>query len=89
MFYRKYLILFLNLVILIWFVYVFFIPKEISTDFFGLFFFFIIGFWILFNIYTLLLYKYYFINEEHNIILEVVFVLLLLLPFLILWYLSS
>jgi len=86
---RKHAIGFSNLIILILFIYVFFIPKEISTDFLGVFFFLIIGFWIAFNIYALLLYKFFTANEQHKIIIEIIFVLLLLLPFFILWYFTS
>jgi len=86
---RKYAIGFLNLLILALFIYVFFVPKEISTDFLGVFFFLIIGFWIAFNIYAILLYKFFTANEQNKIVLQIIFILLLLLPFFIVWYFTS
>lgn len=86
--YRKYIIICINVIIALWLIKIIFFPKY-DTDFFGVFLFMVSGFCLVYNVYALLLYKYYFINEQHKIILEIIFVLLLLLPFFILWYFTS
>jgi hypothetical protein len=86
--YRKYLIVCINIVIAIWLIKTVFFPAY-DTEFFGVFLIMVLGFCFIYNIYALLLYKYYFIYEQNNIILEAVFILLLLLPFFIFWFFTS
>ncbi len=74
--------------IAIWLIKTIFFPKN-DTDFFGLFLFMVLGFCFVYDIYALLLYKFYTGNEQHKIMIEIIFVLLLLLPFFTLWYFTS
>jgi hypothetical protein len=76
------------MVIALWFVKTFFLQKN-YTDFFGIFLFIFFTLYFVYNIYTLLLYKFYFENKKHKIRMEVIFILLLLFPFFILWYFTS
>ena len=86
--YRKYLIIIINVVIASWLIKIIFYPKY-STDFFGFFLFVILGFWVLYDIFSILLYKFYLRNESHKFYIEIGFVLLLLLPIFLLWYFTS
>lgn len=86
--YRKYVIICINLIIAIWLYDTIFYPKF-DTDFFGLFLILVFGFWFFYNIYAFLIYKYYFINIQSKPILEILFVLLLLLPFFMVWYFTT
>ena len=88
MLYRKYLIICINIIIASWLIKTVFSPNY-GTDFFGVFLFMVLGFCIVYNIYALLLYKYFFFNKQQKIAIEIIFVLLLLLPFFILWYFTS
>lgn len=86
--YRKYVIICINLIISIWLYDIIFYP-EFDTDFFGLFLIFVCGFWFIYNVYAFLICKYYFVNSEFKPILEVIFLLLLLLPFFMVWYFTT
>jgi hypothetical protein len=87
--YRKYVIVVINIIISVWLIWVMFFDKS-NTDFIGLFFAFMIVFLIIYNVYSLLLYKYFHINKNRNILIEFLFLLFLLLPFLlIIMYLTS
>lgn len=86
--YRKYLIISINVIILIWLVKIVFFPKY-NTDFFGLFLITIFGFIFLYNVYALLIYKFYTANEQLKAKLEIIFLFLLLLPFLVIWYFTK
>jgi hypothetical protein len=88
MLYRKYLVIFINLIIAVWLIKTTLFPKE-GADFFGVFLVIVLLFCFLYNIYAFLLFKFYFVNEYHKIILEIIFVLLLLLPFFVIWYFTS
>ena len=88
MLYRKYLIICINIIIATWLIKTIFFSNS-DTDFFGLFLCMVLGFCFIYNIYALLLYKFYTANEQHKIIIEVIFILLLLLPFFTLWYFTS
>lgn len=86
--YRKYLIICINFIIATWLYDTIFYP-EFDTDFFGLFLGFGFGFWFIYNVYAFLIYKYYFVNTPSKPILEISFVLLLLLPFFMVWYFTT
>ena len=88
MVYRKYLLIAINAIIILWLIKITYFPK-IGTDFFGIFFIFVIIFLIIYNLYALFLYKFYPINKQHNILIEFLFIILLLIPFFLVWYFTS
>lgn len=60
-----------------------------NTDFFGLFIVFMIVYLILYNIYTLLLYEFFYKNKNRVLFIEFLFLVFLLLPFFLIIYLTS
>jgi hypothetical protein len=86
--YRKYIIITINIVIAFWLFKTVFYPKY-STDFFGLFLFMVLVFWLLYDVYSLLVYKFYFKNESGTLYIEIGFVILILLPIFLLWFFTS
>jgi hypothetical protein len=85
--YRKYLIIGINLIVSIWLVKTIFYAKY-DTDFFGLFLSWALGFCMVYNMYVILVCKCFFSNAQKRIFIEIFFILLILLPFFILWLLT-
>ncbi len=85
--YRLYLVLIINVLILSWLIYLGYTAEV--TDVLGLFQFIVFIFLFIYDIYFLVINKLFFKNTQKRIIIEVIFIVLLLLPFLVLWYLTS
>jgi uncharacterized membrane protein len=88
MLYRKYVTIFVNLIIAIGVIKIVFYPKY-STDFFGHFLLIILGFWLLYGIYGIVLYNKFYRGEGFVWYIEAAFTVLLLLPILLLWRFTS
>jgi hypothetical protein len=84
--YRLYLVLIINVLILSWLIYLGYTAEV--TDVLGLFQFIVFIFLFIYDIYFLVINKLFFKNTRKRIIIEVIFIVLLLLPFLVLWYLT-
>lgn len=84
--YRKSLFFSINILVIAWIMIITFF-SETQSDFFGIFLILVVLFLILFNIYSYFLDKYLRFNFIPNRILEIVFTVMLILPFFILWIL--
>lgn len=84
--YRKSLILSINILVIAWMLKNIFF-SEMQSDFYGLLLIIVVLFMILFNIYSYFLDKYLRFNSIPNRILEIVFTVMLILPFFIIWIL--
>lgn len=85
--FRKFAILLINIIVIAWLTHTFFF-SEGPNDFMYMF---VLGggaFLFLFYIYSFVLYNLFPKNLNRNYFLEAVFLVLLLLPFLVIWYLS-
>lgn len=86
--YRKYVTIFIYLIIAIWVIKIVFYPKY-STDFFGYVLLITLGLWLLYGIYGIILYNTFYRGERFVWYIEVAFTVLLLVPILLLWRFTS
>jgi hypothetical protein len=84
--YRKCLIFSLNFIVLLWITYEMYF-SEVGTDFFGIFIIIVVFFMLLFNLYSFFLNKYLKSKHLSTYLLEIVFIILLFMPFWIVWML--
>lgn len=84
--YRKCLIFSLNFIVLLWMTHEIYF-SEIGTEFFGIFIIIVVFFMVLFNIYSFFLNKFLTSKYLSKYLLEIVFIILLFIPFWILWML--
>lgn len=85
--YRLYLVVIINIFILSWLIYLGYTAEV--TDVLGIFQFIVIVFLFIFDIYFIFINKIFLKNKRKKVIIEVLFIVLLLLPFLVLWFLTS
>ena len=85
--FRKLALLSINAVVATWWLSLVF-GKDTNTDFLGILLFAVLLFMVAFNIYAVVLSKY-FIKNDNSLYIKLFFATLLLLPFFLLWRLSK
>jgi hypothetical protein len=83
-FYRKFLIVAIDLITVIWLIHETFFSAP--GDLFGLVLFPDIVVLVIYNIYAILLVKYFFRKGRTRLYMEGLYSLLVLLPIIVIWY---
>jgi hypothetical protein len=84
---RRIALLVCNALVLIWLYFK--MTKDTVSDFMGIFFWSVVMFLILYNIYALILYNFYNRNEEKKVNIEALYYLLFFLPVIVLYWFTS
>jgi hypothetical protein len=84
--FRKLLILSINAVVAAWWLNLIF-GKDTNTDFLGILLIAVLLFMVAFNIYALIIVKLFLRKEV--VYTELLFTVLLAIPFFLLWYLTT
>lgn len=64
---------------MLWLVKILYFPED-STDYLGIFLIAVLGFWLLYNFYLLVLYKFFPTNGKWKFLAELLFTVLVIVP---------
>jgi len=82
---RKILLIAIDLLAIVWIIHEMFFAPAVD-DFFGLFLLVVISGILIFNLYAILLIKFFFGKGRIRFYIEGLYVFLLILPILVLWH---